>query len=1002
MKRTRKLLAMFMMFIMVMGEMGSTVFAAGIDKVSDDLILSDELTEAVSEPSEALADVETETADAVSEIADVLKEDGESITDSETLELVDADDESAEDAAGRDGAGGITLYVNGVELSEAGMAGKYIGTDDNVYNTLAEIPSSVKGYLMYKDNVLTMKDYEIVGDRKIGTGSTYSTAEIPSVNIEEKGLAGDLTILVIGDCKISPKGRNDKTCRAIDTQGNLSIESTNESSSILPKRKKGTLTIESTPVSGTSWDCSISCGGNLTLSSPSEIIHPLEYKGLTLECKMGGKVEGGLYTEPGEIYSHGNITINDARVTVNTVKTVNMGITADGSFSIPNGIVNVTCDIASDDSKSYFGIYAIGDISIGKSARVTSNCNPADTYISKCYGVYSDAGNITVSGELNAYAQDEGPENYGVFADSGKIVLDHAYITYPEGGSISEDGRTIVKSDKKPATKVEIAQGDLYDLWIGSTRVTSNNCSDLSSAVEGTGATAVYDPETNTLTLNNVTGVKGVDPKKSAKIYAEIPFNLRGKGNTIENTSTNMEGLYVSASGGNVNIQGEFTFRGDGNGIYTPGCLLEVDGSDTKLIGVSKSNKQCGIYARGGFTLIDGSVIAEGKTGLVSLDKPIAVMGGKLVATGSEYAVSANNSTINIDASMEITEPEGGVVGKIGNNSVVMSGDHAATNVKIEKKPTFTVKFNLNGKPGTAPADENVISGLTVSKPYPDPATDEFSFTGWYTEAECTNLYDFDTPVTANITLYAGWREKAKFTVTFDMNGKEATDVPAPQTVIAGNKATKPTTDPKADGFKFMGWFKDAACTAVFDFDGVIIGDTTIYAKWIDKDAELFTVTFNLNGHPEATPAPAAQSVEKDGKATRPATPEVYGFVCVGWYKEAACENKYDFDTPVTANITLYAKWIEGVPSGSSIWNLYEDTMVHTFFVNGIKVTGSYENKNAKSKKYYDASISGTSYGGSVITVMLTGNGDRKKAAAAANSLLEFNLGPDGVIEYAL
>ena len=48
-----------------------------------------------------------------------------------------------------------------------------------------------------------------------------------------------------------------------------------------------------------------------------------------------------------------------------------------------------------------------------------------------------------------------------------------------------------------------------YDIWIGSTQVTSDNMNDLSSAVTGTNATASYDPETHVLNFQNVTGVNG-------------------------------------------------------------------------------------------------------------------------------------------------------------------------------------------------------------------------------------------------------------------------------------------------------------------------------------------------------------------------------------------------------------------------------------------------------------------------------------------------------------
>lgn len=66
-----------------------------------------------------------------------------------------------------------------------------------------------------------------------------------------------------------------------------------------------------------------------------------------------------------------------------------------------------------------------------------------------------------------------------------------------------------------------------------------------------------------------------------------------------------------------------------------------------------------------------------------------------------------------------------------------------------------------------------------------------------------------------------------------------------------------------------------------------------------------FTVTFNSNGG-SAVPA---QSVESGAKAVEPNAPSKAGYTFGGWYKDAALKNRYDFNTAVTADITLYAKW---------------------------------------------------------------------------------------------
>jgi uncharacterized repeat protein (TIGR02543 family) len=58
---------------------------------------------------------------------------------------------------------------------------------------------------------------------------------------------------------------------------------------------------------------------------------------------------------------------------------------------------------------------------------------------------------------------------------------------------------------------------------------------------------------------------------------------------------------------------------------------------------------------------------------------------------------------------------------------------------------------------GTTPTSEKVTAGSTVEKPT-DPTREGFDFVGWYSDEALTQDYAFtDTPVTANITLYAKW-----------------------------------------------------------------------------------------------------------------------------------------------------------------------------------------------------------------------------------------------------
>lgn len=82
---------------------------------------------------------------------------------------------------------------------------------------------------------------------------------------------------------------------------------------------------------------------------------------------------------------------------------------------------------------------------------------------------------------------------------------------------------------------------------------------------------------------------------------------------------------------------------------------------------------------------------------------------------------------------------------------------------------TYTVTFHANGH-GSRPDPQNVESGKTASIPMP-PTADGYTFVGWYTEAECTNAYDFETPVTAALDLYAKWTQNAS-AVTYYFMGE--------------------------------------------------------------------------------------------------------------------------------------------------------------------------------------------------------------------------------------
>ena len=80
------------------------------------------------------------------------------------------------------------------------------------------------------------------------------------------------------------------------------------------------------------------------------------------------------------------------------------------------------------------------------------------------------------------------------------------------------------------------------------------------------------------------------------------------------------------------------------------------------------------------------------------------------------------------------------------------------------KTETFNVIFDTRGGSVIAPA--TVEKDAKVEKPANPTNTGAIAFAGWYTEVECLNEYNFDTPVTKPFTLYAKWDYGKTYRIT--------------------------------------------------------------------------------------------------------------------------------------------------------------------------------------------------------------------------------------------
>ena len=207
---------------------------------------------------------------------------------------------------------------------------------------------------------------------------------------------------------------------------------------------------------------------------------------------------------------------------------------------------------------------------------------------------------------------------------------------------------------------------------------------------------------------------------------------------------------------------------------------------------------------------------------------------------------------------------------------------------------TYTVTYDTGDGTDVSPA--TVEHGQILTAPT-TPTREGYTFTGWYTDLDTTVDFDFDTPIVDDITLYAGWNINT-YTVTYNTGEGPAV---LTEGVNHGDLLTAPTT-PTREGYTFTGWYTDLDTTVDFDFDTPIVDDITLYAQWA---INTYTVTFDTG---EGSPV-LAEGAEHGDLLTAPANPTREGYTFTGWYPNQDAIVSFDFATPITEDLTLYAGW---------------------------------------------------------------------------------------------
>lgn len=229
---------------------------------------------------------------------------------------------------------------------------------------------------------------------------------------------------------------------------------------------------------------------------------------------------------------------------------------------------------------------------------------------------------------------------------------------------------------------------------------------------------------------------------------------------------------------------------------------------------------------------------------------------------------------------------------------------------------------------GATTVDAQLIkNGDCAAKPA-DPTKEGWKFLGWYADAAFKTEFNFDAPITKKTSVYA----------KFELTSTPIGDIYVRYDVLHIKQLPDGTYDLANAEVEHLSAKKDTTVTAVIkDYRAThhvnvnrtlskLTGTAIQPYKGVDGkpvytiltvyyDLDFHTLTFDTMGGSKIAP----ETVRHGLTVAKPKDPVNGGYIFDGWYTDKTFRHRYDFSTPLTEDITIYAKWFLIVLPGVTV-----------------------------------------------------------------------------------